>query len=504
MLGYLNVLFRAILIAWGLLACYSPDRMGEAGSSPLGGTGGTGGTGGAASPNPFEGVGSLPGDAVEPAGVSASGRGAAVETLPPPANPTGSNERASVGESEAAAARRAVRLPAACLGAPYRASLAADDVTAASYAPSATSPLPDGLKLDGQTGELSGVPAAVGRFAVEVADAEGAPRVLLDVVLEERQDCWLAYLSAADGPARLHFASVFLDPQFDVALPAALEAGQSVLDFEFAPDGRWIAFRVGAESSYHLELYSTALDELGRLSTASTRVPFACPDASPDAGCGVLDYAWSADSRRLAVVLGGTTPEDDLTAIDVERPDAPWPTLGTASFLGGSIPFDYRDQLVWVGSEWLGTMAADPDFPTEPSETLYAAFVADDGRSFERLAPTSATVGRGTLRAVPAGLLVSNEGTRENTLVSFGADLASAGDDTQRGRFGRVAPSGLLLGDASDDARLQVWPLDDAEAAPLESGRDECSDIVAWSSRVEATGLERIACRSDDALTIFD
>jgi hypothetical protein len=496
--SYLKVLIAAIPVAWGLQGCYSPDRGDSAGAALAGNAGSAGSRATGAD------TGEAPIVPLAASGAGDSAAGAVAEVLAPGASEPGVGPLPSLGDDTKPADPLRVRLPAACIGIPYRARLDASAATGDSYALREPSRLPDGLALDALTGEISGIPRGVGRFDVELVDADQEVRLLLEVELEERDTCWLAYISAADGAAQLHFRDVFLDPERDIALPAALAVGEAVVDFKFAPNGRWIAFRVGAESNHHVELYSTAPDVAGGLPAASTRVPFVCPNATPDAGCGVLDYAWSGDSRRLAVVLGGTTPEDYLTAVDVAAPEAPWPPLGQARFLGADIPLDYRDQLVWVGSEWLGLMGVDPDFPTEPTETLYSAFVAADERSFERLAPTSATLERATLREVPSGLLVSNEGTNESVLVSFGADLTSPADDTQRGRFGRVAPSGLLLGEASGDARLQVRALTDVDGAPLESDRDSCSEIVAWSARVPSIGLERIACRSDDVLTIFD
>jgi hypothetical protein len=397
------------------------------------------------------------------------------------------------------------RLPAACIRIPYSARLEALGGGGGPYIWRALSALPPGLQLDAISGELSGVPMAVGRLTLQAVDGLGVPSAAREFALEQRESCWLAYLSAQGGASQLYFGDVFASPGLQVRLPSALAAGESVADFQFAPNGSWIALRVRTAAGFRVELYATALDASGALARSSTPVAFTCPTPQAGSTCSVLEYAWSDDSQRLAVVLGGATPEQDyLSGIDLAAPAAPWASLGDASFAGGSIPFDHHDQLVWVGHDWLGLIAADPEPSDEATETLYSAFVASDGRSLERLTPTTATVGRGRLRALPAGLLLSNEGTDEVFQISYGADPTSSADDVLRGYLGRVSPSGRLLASANDEGRLQVGELGADAEAPLETDRGECYEILAWSERVAAIGLERIACRGEGSLNIFD
>jgi putative Ig domain-containing protein len=466
---------RLLLTLWGGLAlqgCYSPDVVWtgpdtEVGSTQPAGAGGAGGAGGSI---------------VRP-GPGGTGSGG-VPQEPEPVLLTIDTQH----------------LPSPCSNVAYRAQLHARGGVADSYTWSAVSALPSGLSLSSE-GEIEGIPLAEGAFSVRVSDEVGNESAVRDLSLSWRKNCWFAYLAAEDGSVRLNFRDVFLDPRTHVTLPAGLPEGDGVADFKVSPDGSWIGLRIGTPEQYRLAIYSTKPDVSGALLRDVAEVPF-CSPTTPAPACSVLDYAWSADSQYLAVVLSGAAPgQDYLSGLDVSRPAEPWSQQGTAAWDLGTVAIDYREQLVWVGSEWIAFLGADLGSANADSLSLYTAALGADRTSIQDTWNASGYFGVDvSLSAAPSGVVFGNAAAGQVTFFrrlgqTFFADVAE--------HSGVVSPSRQTVATIAEGARLEISTID-AELPFFTSVPDTCSEVIAWSTQSGSVDADRLACWHEGKLRIFD
>jgi hypothetical protein len=385
-------------------------------------------------------------------------------------------------------------LPSLCVGLGYSAELAATGGAGAPYRWTLLEAVP-GLSIDELTGELFGIPETTGTLRVEVRDAEQAAGVRT-FELSRKRACHVAYLSGPPGSTRLHLGDVF--GQADIALPTPAAGGESVLDFEFSPDGDWLALRLRTANGDQLFLYPTAFEAAPSLDAELIPVRFECPaaPASPDSEtCSVTEYAWSANSLYLAVVLEASTPERNyLSGLAVERPEEPWPALDTAVWDEvDPVPFDHRAELLWVGSAWVATIGPDANDPA--LETLYTAVLNESGDALEELVGSSFEVGPGPRLSLAGNGVVlsySEPGVDIRDVIYSERGLVSGdGLDIKEPYLGWVSPSGKLLAAIDGDRRLQIFELGSAEVA-AESERDACAEVITWSGRLD--DRERIVC----------
>jgi hypothetical protein len=174
--------------------------------------------------------------------------------------------------------------------------------------------VPPGLWFDPDTATLQGIPEGDGVLTVEVTDAD-AHTVQKSYEVEARDRCWLAYIASEPAPAHLELVDGRLmerQPAARRTLPEAAGA-DSVVDFQFSPDGRFIAYRLAGPSAPRLEL--------ARVSNGRSQ-PLAT-------GGAVAGYAWSNDTSTLAIsfdaagqsLLGGI----DVSAVWTPRASIPTP-----------------------------------------------------------------------------------------------------------------------------------------------------------------------------------
>jgi Tol biopolymer transport system component len=158
--------------------------------------------------------------------------------------------------------------------------------------------LPDGLTFDPESWRISGRWEGATPLRLRVTDGLGASSdKTYDVT--PRESCWLAYVLREGEVARLHLSLLAPESEFDRTLPASPSEPGSVTDFQFSPDGRFLAYRVDG---------TRLVVALG---------PSWEQEQSVDFGGPVSYYAWSPDSSALAVVFTG----DDQTWLGGLRAD---------------------------------------------------------------------------------------------------------------------------------------------------------------------------------------
>jgi hypothetical protein len=337
---------------------------------------------------------------------------------------------------------------------------------------------PSWLSVDPSMQTLRGMP-----------DGEPSARVTLQLtdsrqhvtsrsfVFEPRQSCYLAYVSeAAEGPG-LHYSDVFLAR--DVLVSRELPAGSAVTDFEFSPDGAFIAFRAGSIGDQALYLYSTATTTPSA-SDSVLRLPFECSPIEIDGGvaaCSVLDYAWSADSQHLAVALGAPDATDNfLSGVDVNAPESPWAAVATT----------YRDELIWVGNSvvaYSGIGSLEFGAEAESPFFVYYSVASHDLAAPDFLFEFASDW---RLRSTPAGFFFFDGDSR---LLYLSLPPEGRPPAVYSHTPGWISPSGDYVAVTTQDARLQLYAADNPITPRAESEPGSCEVVFTW-----ATERETIAC----------
>lgn len=185
---------------------------------------------------------------------------------------------------------------------------------------------PPGLDFEEETGALSGVATESGTLHLQLlADTQVVEDVSIDLVV--RDSCWFAYVEAEAETTLLHLVDPLLDVERSV--PRDPAAGQRVLDFEFSPDGRYIAVK--------------SADDAGNTRLQAFQAPeweeIALPWTEP-----VGEYSWSPSSSVLAVEL------EDL--VDPSVSAVRMPSAGEASVtLFAPVPAQVASDFTWLGEQ---------------------------------------------------------------------------------------------------------------------------------------------------------
>jgi hypothetical protein len=507
--GILGVTSSACLtdITWGDL----PD------SGPVSGGSSTGGSAGVSAP--------VAGAAGTRSDGDGAGGGAEALSLDGGV-PDGGSPREGCVESAACLAASPFPLPAPCSGIPYSAPLTVTGGTPpliwSLREPSAEFVLRPSASDDGVPLARieSSAPDAISRGSVVYVLVEDSStpvqRIEIELDLTVRNSCWFAYISAgiaagesADGgqAAQLHLRDVFLENDVIVG-----EAGPGALDFQFSPDGGWLAFRQRTPEGDRLYTYAARAPR-----SAARAIPLSCPGAPPggaDAGaaprCDVLDYAWSADSNHLAFILGSDSA-DSVSGVsgfsEPGGPGEPWAPRATATWVSDDVPLDYREQLRWIGSDRIVFLGAELS-SNSPTLTLapYTAGV-EPGRgvtSIEGVPPLLTPAGTTLLGGPDGALLIESADASESSVISF----YSPGEPAMY-HSGWLAPSGAFVGWTTEEAALELYDVHDDESL-LASSDDgsaatgSCESIIAWSDPLGAPPRERIACTAGGALEFFE
>jgi len=362
-------------------------------------------------------------------------------------------------------------LPDPCRGLEYSAALLADGGEPP-YVWRDLS-LPEGLAFDATTATLAGKMTTAGTGTVEVADATGRA-VQADFSLNPRDSCWLAYLAGDVASKRLEL----FDPSLkrsDVLPRDHDETAGPVIDFKFSPNGRWLAYRTGSDSSR------------GRLTLVDMTT---LGQATLDFDAVTL-YVWSDDSASLLVAF-----ETDA-----------------GRFLGGVVPASAPGAPVYTT---LTPGAANVDSPPLAFGSSAVAFLSAED-SIQRLLVAERT---------PAGFSAAE--VQIDSFFDYGDSLHRAPD----GVFGvplsdfditywpadgspawphnevLVAPSGRYVARPADGALALFLPTEDSSnpSTPPHDSSPGCEQMLAWAESPERVACTRAAQDDDPGpqLTFFD
>lgn len=370
-----------------------------------------------------------------------------------------------------------LELVAPCAGQPYRAALTVTGGVPP-YAWQLT-PAVEGWSIAAHpeeegSAELKATAPAKGQttLTVRAIDSRG-----LDVHVEyrtwARDACWLAYTAVGAESSKLALVDALSHSP-----PVQLEHNTHVYDFQFSPDGRYLAYRYGSDPQFphgrHL-----ALIELSTLDEQP--LPFA-EDA-------VTAYAWSPDASVLAV---GFSANADKFLAGVRLPPlgssgSPMPLTPSAAFV--------EDNLAWVGNDvvaYHAELLPDLDNPgqflaenPEHYITPFYARLGVTGFSTSQFAEDSFEPNV-FLQPASAGFWMVN------SLTTFFPMTGSSNDSVPHYGATLVAPSGsysaLLEGET-----LQLLAAHEGLASVLASSKpgETCPMPLAWSQQ------DRVACVAD-------
>ncbi|HEY3495388.1 MAG TPA: hypothetical protein VGK73_11905, partial [Polyangiaceae bacterium] len=357
-------------------------------------------------------------------------------------------------------------LPAACLGSEYRASLTAEDASPSSEFREVS--LPEGITFERNTATLGGVGEASGVVTVQVEDGETHRTIEQDFELELRERCWFAYLDSATGASRLNLIDAVLDNRR--GFPAGT-AGDPVSDFEFSPDGRFLAYRTGADPASR------------RLTILELRTFL---DAVLDYE-SVTRYAWSqhAEGSSILAVAYGTGDARYLGGVDVTRAerDDSSRTIRFPKLAPGSAAVD--SPLTWYAGSHVGFLSLIQVVEEDEYFSLSLASLADarflDARSDDNIYFSGTR-----LQSAEDGLfLVPSSATAQ--AVSY---LPADGSTPVLHHDVLLSPSGRFVA-RSEAGELKVFrstQSSDPEHEGVFATSARCDSLLAWSAG------DRVAC----------
>lgn len=449
---------------WGLLALFAALSFSACiddvvipecflkGTCPEAGAGGDGA-------HPGSGTG---GDLVDVAGQGTGGVGAEAAAA---------GQGGEAGEPDTCTSCRVLpeHLAPACAGKPYQATFNVNGgLPPYSWR---LSPQPTGWTIGSGPGD-SGVgilrsskaPDEAMQLTLVVKDARNL-QLSLTLTLDVRTNCWFAYSSLESGAPELRL----IDPLVAATPSVTLAHAQGAYDFQFSPDGAFLAYRYGQDIEHPKGRHLSLVD----LATLKERdVPFEEDQ--------VLSYAWSPNSEALAVAFqkDGKSYLGSVLVPAGGSEDSP-------TFLA-STPAVVESELYWVGNDYVAFHAVASGGISR--RTAYHSEFADGG--FEPPADVSRLLGAGVaVQAAETGFFLINS---PNTIYrdlseGIGTDVEHLGTQFvgPSGRYtARLGPTGVpRLRSAPDDRDTAIEPEDPSET---------CTRLLAW-----ATDRERLACVVD-------
>ena len=334
---------------------------------------------------------------------------------------------------------------------------------------------PQPNSADSSQARLTGDPAGSTLLTVTVIDGLGFFKQNIYSLIP-RTSCKIAYVYSDLNGAKLSVR----DPLLDTDASANLAHNVSVYDFRFSPNGRFLAYRFGKDDTHPLGAHLSLFD----FSTMQDQALTFQEDA-------VNAFAWSPDSKVLAVALTKANGQSQLTGV---RPTSTASGIELNPLTAVVAVDPIQSDLYWVGSQFVGFHTADtPDLETPPgrSTIFYAQLVSN---TFTTPAPIIDALYRPGLvvMTAPGGLFAVgplDKRTYFNAIGSFPAYTVyheSRVIDPGGNYSARVADKLLQVFEAADvGAANNEVPFQTSSAA----AEHNCPKLLTWASK-----RERVAC----------
>lgn len=468
-----------------------PDCVREHNCSPDPGSGGTGvrppqggaaGAGAATAGSPPSGGRS--GNGGEEAGLSGEGGGADSGEAGESAQ-GGSGGHGGEGSPECELCLiREVRLDAPCAGSAYVAPLSVQDGKppfewqVAASTPGWSITATDPTKAELKNPAVSAGPA---RITVTATDSQGeSTSRVYDVVA--RDACWFAFTGVDDnGEGEL----LLFDPIARNPQAATLAHNEAVFDFQFSPDGRYVAYSYGASQASprgaHLALVDLRTLEDEQLSFGED---------------SISAFAWAPDSSALALSF----VTDGQAYLGAVRLPAAGSSAATATV--SPVATFAATELYWIANRFIayhapvypdlahpGTFVSGADNPAG----LRTAFWVELGTAGLRPPRYGAETfpPNVTLRPTSAGFFMVTDTPPFTIFYALGDEPPYA---ATRGKISLLAPSGLYAAgfDPVTENRLRIDSATGSHNDSFAVSEDDCPLPLAWAPQPE-----RIACVAD-------
>lgn len=328
---------------------------------------------------------------------------------------------------------------------------------------------------DGSEVQLSGDPAGETKLRITVTDDSNLVNRTL-FTIAPRSACYLAYVYSVAGSGKL----AVRDPLLTIDVSAHLANNAGVFDFQFSPDGRYLAYRFDADAQHpkgaHLSLF-----DFSNLSDHPL-------DLEADS---IEAYAWSADSKILAISLTSES-KSKLSGVRLTS-DGVATTITPLTATTSSYPIE--SELFWVDSQFVAFhTTATRGLPVPAGfglrTLLYARLTANGFATPVAITDLSYRPGELGITRVPNGLLVSSPADERSIFNSIRLDNVF----TVNHHTHFLDPSGSYSAATVADT-LQIFPITNGSKIIQRSrsgSASSCPKLLTW-----AGSRERIACVAD-------
>lgn len=367
--------------------------------------------------------------------------------------------------------------PASCIGRPYSTQFdIAGDPSSISW--SIVDPS-DGFEFDSVTKTLTH-PGLTEDTSVTLQVTDTVRKIQRRFSIPFRTKCWLGYLDGTTSDGGAPYSLKLVDPLLGVRVTGPTsDASESVEDFKFSPDGRFVAYRAKAvNGQYTLWLWQ------GPKWNAFQKMDF---------GGSVIRYEWSSNSQALAVAVNNGA-DTLLGGVNVARvPANPSQTQIQDLVMFTPVSAKVDSEMAWYGNDVDGWRVAfhSKKNPDQPQRALYYAALGKDGFS----APSYAN----RTNYDQSMLLIPNSGgfhalRQSDAILTY---FSIKGGPVYHGNVA-ISPSANFV--ARANGNLALFHADDDSSldssVPWKSLPD-CDALLTWSKAVE-----RIACIDTQAAAV--
>ena len=341
--------------------------------------------------------------------------------------------------------------------------------------------LPPGLDFNAATHEVTGTATASGNISVQLTDSKQRT-IQKSYSVPVREKCWLAYTSEYTGAKTLNLFDPYLGSRLRRPNSNADTALDSISDFAFSPNGKFIAYR--------------SQDTGGNQKLTLWQGPTWDREQELSFDGSVTHYSWSDNSRVLAVAYrasGGVM----LGGANVELvPDTPTvPGIqGVRMLAPASAPVE--SEITWYGRD--GYVAFSYQV-TSPNVNAVAYASYNENGFLKPSLPAELYESSIVIYPGVNGFFATPSG--ETILPSLNFYGIDSDKTVLHGNDG-VAPSGAFTASSDGKSLLLYRPSDGSEALdssnePPWASTTGCSSLLTWAKQ-----QERLVCADSSTASV--